>query len=46
MDVTIIPVTPFEQNCSLLVCSATRQAALVALGDQAPALDSDDESET
>jgi len=28
----IIPVTPFEQNCSLLICSVTRQAAVVDPG--------------
>ena len=26
----IIPVTPFEQNCSVLWCDATRKAAFVA----------------
>ena len=32
MKVTIIPVTPFQQNCSLLVCEQTRQAAVVDPG--------------
>jgi len=32
MKVTIIPVTPFQQNCSLLVCEQTKQAAVVDPG--------------
>lgn len=32
MKVTIIPVTPFQQNCSLLVCEQTNQAAVVDPG--------------
>lgn len=32
MKVSIIPVTPFQQNCSLLVCEATHSAALVDPG--------------
>jgi glyoxylase-like metal-dependent hydrolase (beta-lactamase superfamily II) len=32
MKVTIIPVTPFQQNCSLVVCTATRRAALIDPG--------------
>ncbi|MFC5429381.1 MBL fold metallo-hydrolase [Paraburkholderia denitrificans] len=32
MKVTLIPVTPFQQNCSLLVCEATRRAAVVDPG--------------
>ncbi len=32
MRYTIIPVTPYEQNCTLLVCEQTRQAALVDPG--------------
>lgn len=32
MRYTIIPVTPYEQNCTLLVCEKTRQAALVDPG--------------
>ncbi|MEK7754299.1 MAG: MBL fold metallo-hydrolase, partial [Acidobacteriota bacterium] len=32
MKVAIIPVTPFQQNCSLLVCEQTRQAAVVDPG--------------
>ncbi|MCY4043706.1 MAG: MBL fold metallo-hydrolase [Cellvibrionales bacterium] len=30
----IIPVTPFQQNCSLLVCNATKKAALVDPGGE------------
>ena len=32
MKVAIIPVTPFQQNCSLLICEETGQAALVDPG--------------
>lgn len=32
MRVTIIPVTPFEQNCSLLWCEETKRAAVVDPG--------------
>ena len=32
MKVTLIPVTPFQQNCSLLVCEATGRAAAVDPG--------------
>jgi hydroxyacylglutathione hydrolase len=32
MDFDIIPVTPFEQNCSLIICPKTHRAALVDPG--------------
>ncbi len=32
MKVTVIPVTSYQQNCSLLVCETTRKAALVDPG--------------
>ena len=32
MRYTIIPVTPYQQNCTLLVCEKTNQAALVDPG--------------
>jgi hydroxyacylglutathione hydrolase len=32
IEFTIIPVTPFQQNCSLLWCRETRQAAVVDPG--------------
>lgn len=32
MKVQIIPVTPFQQNCSLLVCEKTNRAAIVDPG--------------
>ena len=32
MKLTVIPVTPFQQNCSLLVCEATGKAAVVDPG--------------
>ncbi|GEO82971.1 MBL fold metallo-hydrolase [Pararhodospirillum oryzae] len=34
LSVTVIPVTPFQQNCTLLVCEATRRAALVDPGGE------------
>jgi len=33
-----VTVTPFQQNCTLLVCEATRRAAVVDCGDAAPVL--------
>ncbi len=32
MKVVVIPVTPFEQNCSLLICETTQQAAVIDPG--------------
>jgi glyoxylase-like metal-dependent hydrolase (beta-lactamase superfamily II) len=32
MQFDIIPVTPYRQNCSLLVCEATRKAAIIDPG--------------
>ena len=32
MKYAIIPVTPFVQNCSLVVCDETRQAAVIDPG--------------
>ncbi len=32
MKIAIIPVTPFQQNCSLLICRKTRKAAVVDPG--------------
>ena len=32
MKLAIIPVTPFEQNCSLLVCEQSAQAAVLDPG--------------
>src|SRR3989304_7333302 len=32
MKVAIIPVTPLQQNCSLLVCKQTKKAAVVDPG--------------
>ena len=34
----IIPVTPFEQNCSLIWCDKTKKAALVDPGGDLPKL--------
>lgn len=39
MDVKIFPVTALEQNCSLVVCPATRKAALVDPGGDIDALE-------
>lgn len=35
MEIEVIPVTPFEQNCSLLCCSTSGRAALVDPGGDA-----------
>lgn len=32
LDAYVMPVTPFEQNCTLLVCASTREAAVVDPG--------------
>jgi hydroxyacylglutathione hydrolase len=32
LKVTVIPVTPFQQNCSIVACSATNRAAIVDPG--------------
>lgn len=32
MKIVIIPVTPYQQNCSILVCEKTRKAALIDPG--------------
>lgn len=32
--VEILPVTPFQQNCSLIVCQRTKKAALVDPGGE------------
>jgi glyoxylase-like metal-dependent hydrolase (beta-lactamase superfamily II) len=34
MDYEIIPVTPFQQNCTLLICPETREAAIVDPGGE------------
>ncbi len=38
MKVAIVPVTPFEQNCSVLVCERTKRAAIVDPGGDLPEL--------
>jgi hydroxyacylglutathione hydrolase len=38
MKVAIIPVTPFQQNCSLLICEETRKAAVVDPGGDLDAI--------
>jgi hydroxyacylglutathione hydrolase len=32
LKVSVVPVTPFQQNCSMVVCTATNQAAIVDPG--------------
>lgn len=34
MKVDILPVTPFQQNCSIIVCEATNKAAIVDPGGE------------
>ena len=36
LKVLIVPVTPFEQNCSILICDETNQAAIVDPGGDIP----------
>lgn len=36
MDFRILPVTPFQQNCTLLWCTATRRAVIIDPGGEAP----------
>jgi hydroxyacylglutathione hydrolase len=38
LGVAVHPVTPFQQNCSLLCCLATRRAAVVDPGGEVPRL--------
>lgn len=38
MKVAVIPVTPFQQNCSLVVCEETGEAALIDPGGEVPRL--------
>jgi len=38
LAVGVMPVTPFQQNCSLLVCRATKRAAIVDPGGEVPRL--------
>jgi glyoxylase-like metal-dependent hydrolase (beta-lactamase superfamily II) len=38
MKCAIVPVTPYQQNCSVLVCEKTRRAALVDPGGEVPRL--------
>ena len=38
MKCAIVPVTPFQQNCSILVCEKTRRAVLVDPGGEVPRL--------
>jgi glyoxylase-like metal-dependent hydrolase (beta-lactamase superfamily II) len=32
MKIIVVPVTPFQQNCSILYCEETRRAAVVDPG--------------
>ncbi|MFM6962236.1 MAG: MBL fold metallo-hydrolase [Polynucleobacter victoriensis] len=36
LKVLIVPVTPFEQNCSILICEETNRAAIVDPGGDIP----------
>ena len=38
LEVVEIPVTPFQQNCTLLICTETRKAAVCDCGDAEPVL--------
>ena len=39
MKATLVPVTPFQQNCSVLVCQKSRQAAVVDPGGDLERID-------
>lgn len=39
LEYRIVPVTPFQQNCSILWCSATRRAAIVDPGGDIPKIE-------
>ena len=34
LQVAIVPVTPFQQNCSIIMCEETKQAAVVDPGGE------------
>ncbi|MEY3950627.1 MAG: hypothetical protein RJB21_385, partial [Pseudomonadota bacterium] len=36
LKVIIVPVTPFEQNCSILICEKSNRAAIVDPGGDIP----------
>jgi glyoxylase-like metal-dependent hydrolase (beta-lactamase superfamily II) len=36
LKVTVVPVTPFQQNCSIVVCTASNRAAIVDPGGDLP----------
>jgi glyoxylase-like metal-dependent hydrolase (beta-lactamase superfamily II) len=36
IKVAIVPVTPFQQNCTILICEATKMAAVVDPGGDVP----------
>ena len=36
IKVAIVPVTPFQQNCTLLICEVTKRAAIVDPGGDVP----------
>ena len=38
LEVVEIPVTPFQQNCTLLICAETNKAAVCDCGDAKPVL--------
>lgn len=38
MKCVIVPVTPYQQNCSILICEETQRAALVDPGGEVPRL--------
>lgn len=38
LQIGIIPVTPFQQNCAIVKCTATNKAAIIDPGGDAPAI--------
>jgi glyoxylase-like metal-dependent hydrolase (beta-lactamase superfamily II) len=39
LDYRIVPVTPFQQNCSIVWCAATRKAAVIDPGGDLPRIE-------
>lgn len=37
--IAVVPVTPFQQNCSIIICSATNKAAVVDPGGDVPQIE-------
>lgn len=38
LSIAVVPVTPFAQNCSIVMCNATREAVVIDAGGDVPTL--------